>query len=297
MNRLRVRLNIIGCGKLGRTLARLWHDAGQFEIGDVCNSTLASARNACNFIGAGRPLDSIAVMQAADCWMIATPDDSIVATAISLTGSGLIQSGNQCVFHCSGSQSSAALGALQSHTRLLASIHPVHSFAEPQQSLHSFAGSFCAHEGNKEALQLLLPKFSAIGAKSIAIRGEDKLLYHAASVMGCNYLVALLDASLECYQRAGIDRDTAAQLLLPLARQTLENTLQHSPAAALTGPIARGDCATVARQLQDLDGHSAELAAVYRLLGQRALEIARCGKPDGEQWREMAEILSPGAPI
>ena len=60
------RLNIIGCGNVGKTLGRLWHQRGVFEIHDILNRTAESACRAVDFIGAGRGIFTHADMRPAD---------------------------------------------------------------------------------------------------------------------------------------------------------------------------------------------------------------------------------------
>ncbi len=288
-------LNIIGCGNLGRTLARLWHQQQQFQIRDLVTASPASASRACEFIGAGRPRSDLTAMAAADCWLLATPDDAIAATAARLAESGLV-SANSIVFHCSGSLASDTLAPLAGSTAHLASIHPVHTFAVPAESVTRFAGTYCAYEGEPVALAGLLPAFKGIGAELIAIEAATKIHYHAASVMACNYLVALLDASLECYANAGIDAATASKMLLPIVHQTVDNSLLQSPQRALTGPIARADGNTVERQLQALTGKSELLANLYRQLGLQALQIARRRTSASPQLDKIEQLLRAPAP-
>ena len=59
MTRPLPRLNIIGAGKVGKTLAKLWHDQKIFTVRGILNQNLTSARNACRFIGAGEPVSDL----------------------------------------------------------------------------------------------------------------------------------------------------------------------------------------------------------------------------------------------
>lgn len=283
-------LNIVGCGKLGQTLARLWNEQQQFHIQGVINAHFESSEQAVNFIGNGAPCRQIDQMPTADCWLIATPDNYISACAEHLAESQLI---SECtvVFHCSGALSSTELSTLQKKTQQIASIHPIHSFAAPQQSLQQFAGCYCAYEGNTDALTMLMPKFEAIGAQLFAIATAHKTHYHSASVMACNYLVALLDASLSCFEKAGVNRQQAQQLLLPIVHQTVDNTLQFSPEQALTGPIARGDSSTVEQQLKALESDPS-LHSLYQLLGRQTLLIAERQKSTGVDLSSLNRLLN-----
>lgn len=273
-------LSIFGAGKLGQTLGQLWHRHQQFTIQQVVCQSLDSAEHAVAFIGAGQAATPTTELARADVWLIATPDGAIEAAARALRSKQLLDD-NTVIAHCSGALASdvlcetdSATTATTTTTTTTASIHPIHSFANPTHSVANFSGSFCAYEGGPLALAVLLPAFERIGAQLFAVRPTEKTLYHAASVMACNYLVALLDASLECFEAAGINRTLGQKLLLPIAHQTIDNTLQHSPESALTGPISRGDIDTVTKQLDQLQQQHPHLAPIYRTLGLHALDIA-----------------------
>ena len=113
------------------------------------------------------------------------------------------------------------------------------------------------------------------GARVFEIEARNKALYHAGSVVVCNYLCALLEAGLRCYDGAGIRLETAYRLMEPLVRETVDNVFRVGTVRALTGPIARGDDAVVVRQLESLRGRDRQLASLYRELGRVALDLAR----------------------
>lgn len=267
-------LNIIGAGRLGRTLGALWRTHGVFDLQAVMTRRLASAREAVAFIGAGEAVESISAMRAADVWLLATPDAAIAQAAAGLAASGHARAGD-VVFHCSGALASSELRAALPAGIALASVHPLKSFADPANAVRTFAGTWCAAEGDAAALGLLQGAFEQIGACVTRIDAQHKTLYHAASVIVCNYLTALMEAGLQCYEKAGLPRDTAAAMMAPLVRETLDNVFKLGTANALTGPIARGDHEVVARQLAALRTFDTRIAAVYRALGAMALELSR----------------------
>lgn len=269
-------LQLIGGGKLGRTLARLWHDKAYFSIGQILTRNEDSAHEAQRFIGDGHAVwqwSDLAAPTQPCLWLIAVADSQLEKAAQALAKLQLVKTGD-IVFHCSGATSSSMFKPLQDKGAHTASIHPVHSFANPQNSLSTFAGSHCAYEGDAEALSQLQPAFDVLGAKLFAVSAEHKSLYHAGSVMACNYLVALLDASFASFAAAGVSREQASQLLSPLVHQTADNVFNGSPQTALTGPISRGDHTTVEQQQQALETLNPELAKLYNQLGQQALHIA-----------------------
>ncbi len=267
-------LNIIGAGRAGRTLAALWRQRGVLEIGSVLNRTPVSARDAVAFIGAGRAADALHDMPPADLWMLATPDSEIAAAAQALAAGGNLRAGD-VVFHCSGAMQAGDLRAVFVKEVYLASVHPLKSFADPHDAVRTFAGTYCAAEGEPMALALLKPMFEQIGAHVTEIDPQFKTIYHAASVMVCNYLTALMEAGLQCYEKAGVPRATASVMMEPLVRETVDNVFRLGTIKALTGPIARGDHAVVARQLDALREFDPRIAETYRALGVMAVELSR----------------------
>jgi predicted short-subunit dehydrogenase-like oxidoreductase (DUF2520 family) len=267
-------LNIVGCGHLGRVLGRLWLESGTFVLQDVLNRSLSSASEAVDFIGGGRALDDFCDLRRADVHLIGTPDAAIPAACAELARTGVLQP-RHIVFHCSGALPSKALHAAASHGAAVASLHPIKSFADPAYAARNFAGTWCGVEGDPDALAVLTSAFEAIGGQTVGIDPESKSIYHAAAVFASNYLVTLMDAALEAYQRAGIPHATALKIVEPLVRGTIDNVFAVGTTAALSGPIARGDAATVVRQYRALATWSPRTGQLYKQLGKATAVIAR----------------------
>jgi predicted short-subunit dehydrogenase-like oxidoreductase (DUF2520 family) len=266
-------LNLIGAGHVGRTLGRLFHASGAFTVQDILTRSEASAIDAASFIRAGRAVSAIGQLQPADALMLAVGDDQIEGAVAALAAQ--IPLDGVLVFHCSGAKSSAALALAQAHGALVASAHPIRSFADPATVAASFDGTWCGVEGDARALALLEPALGAIGARSVRIDAAAKTVYHAASVFASNYVVTVLDAALRAYQAAGVPAEVAFQLARPLATETMANVFRLGPEKALSGPIARGDFATVARQQQSLDGWDGPTGALYAALVEATKELAK----------------------
>jgi len=186
------------------------------------------------------------------------------------------------------------LQPVQAQGAAIASVHPVKSFADQQAAYENFAGTFCGMEGDAAALAVLEPLFKAIGGEPFRLNAAHKTLYHAASVMACNYVVALQALSLKLLAQAGLEQAQAQALLQPLVTETVHNVFQYGPTQALTGPIARGDSKVVAQQLQALQHWHAPTAQLYQLLGQEALQLAQArGDLDVEQIEKLQAWLNP----
>jgi len=265
-------LNLIGAGHVGRALGRLFAARGVFAVQDIVTRSLDSAQAAVAFIGAGRALAPDALPRAADVWMLAVRDDQIAAAAAALARA--VPLDGAIVFHCSGAKASDELAAARQAGALVASVHPVRSFADPAAVARAFDGTFCGIEGDAAALALLQGAFGAIGARTVTIDGAAKTVYHAASVFASNYLVTVLDAALRAYRAAGVPDDIARALARPLALETLENVFRLGPETALSGPIARGDAETVLRQQAAVDTWDAPTGVLYAALAGATWDLA-----------------------
>lgn len=275
-------LVVIGAGKVGQVLARRFHEARQFTVLAVLNRSYASAAKAVAFIGAGQACQTPAELPEADSYLLAVSDDQLTAAALMLPAS--LNLHDKVIWHCSGALAARHLASLSSRGALLASCHPVRSFADPTQAYAGFAGTLCACEGEPRALALLLPALQAAGADVFQLDAEHKALYHAAAVMANNYLVSLLDSAALTYQAAGLPAALAKQLTLGLAQQGLQNVQQFGSERALTGPVARADWQTVARHQAALQAHP-QLAALYQAflpLTQALAERQRAGQAQHE---------------
>ena len=267
-------LNIIGCGKVGKTLAYLWNQEAALQIGGILNSQLESTEDAVTFIQSGTAIKTIKQLPKADVFMVGCGDNHIEHCCNQLVNSGILDAGN-IVFHCSGALSSELLNKARTVGAVVASVHPVKSFADPALSINSFVGTFCGMEGDKEALAVLKPVFEQIGAQTFEIDAASKTLYHSASVMACNYMVALQEVSIQSFAKAGVNRELALKILEPIVKGTADNIFQLGTTDALTGPIARGDHSIVKRQVKALEAWKNDYATIYRQLGLVASELSQ----------------------
>lgn len=257
-------LNLVGAGHVGSVLGRLWQASGAFALQDVLTRSPASARAACAFMGGGQPVAGSAALRPATAIMLAVGDDQIGAACAALAAAVPLQ--GVTVFHCSGALTSGQLEAARAAGAHVASVHPIRSFADPQAVAQQFAGTFCGIEGDPAALAVLEPALLAIGARPVPVDAGAKTVYHAAAVFASNYLVTVLDAALRAYQAAGIPEAVARQLAEPLASEALANVFRLGPAGALSGPVARGDYATVARQQQAVTAWDGPTGQLYQAL-------------------------------
>jgi predicted short-subunit dehydrogenase-like oxidoreductase (DUF2520 family) len=256
--------NFIGCGRLGKTLAFLLKN--QLTITGVVNQSFENAEQAVKFIGSGKAYHSINELPPAEIYFITTRDDEIEKIAVQLAEK--IHDKNTMVVHCSGSLPSRILKKSQWQ---VASVHPLKSVADPEIAIHEFTGTYCAVDGDAQAVSILKKLFESIGAQIFEIKSQQKSLYHAASVMANNYLVTLHHQALKTFVEAGVDHETAKNIVSKLISDALNNLSQLSHAQALTGPIKRGDTQTIAGHMSVLQNKLTQ--EIYSVLGLGTLDL------------------------
>ncbi|MFA5677535.1 MAG: DUF2520 domain-containing protein [Pseudomonas sp.] len=269
----RPRLNIVGSGRVARTLGRLLRQHGLVDIGAIHSRSARNRDEAVAFIGAGTSVARLEEMGAAPLWLIAVSDDAILPISERLAAISGQHWRGCCVFHCSGIHSSDSLAAVAAQGAATASLHPIHSFADPAKSVRGFRGTFCTLEGDEPAVAALAAMLDVLGAPHARLAPEHKALYHAATVVASNHLVALIATSLAMLETAGIPEQQARRMIAPLVSGSATNALEIGPRRALTGPVLRGDADSVRRHLDVIANQLPELLPSYRVMAQEALAL------------------------
>jgi predicted short-subunit dehydrogenase-like oxidoreductase (DUF2520 family) len=268
-------LNLIGAGRVGQTLAHLWHARQVFAVQHIHTRHSESAQTACDFIGAGKPVATISAMTAADIWMLAVPDADIAQAAAALAAHATAHALPPAMaLHCSGALTTDVLAPLKELGWQVASAHCILSFATPTLAVQQFPGTACALEGDADACVLLRDAFTRIGAHCFDVASTDKVLYHAAAVFATNFLPVLESLAESAWQATGVPASLIPALRASLMSNTVANINRLGPAAALTGPAARGDVAAITRQAQVVRAWDPQAGAAYEALSTLALRIA-----------------------
>jgi predicted short-subunit dehydrogenase-like oxidoreductase (DUF2520 family) len=236
------RLRIIGPGRAGTAMGRALEGAGWMVLDYL-----------------GRADDVSCAAEGADLLLIATPDAAIGPVAASVRPDPAA-----VVAHLSG-----LLGpdVLAPHGRR-AAIHPLVAMPHGPEAVARLTppgGAWFAVSGDPMALEVV----RALGGRVLRVADENRAAYHAAAIMASNHLVALLGQ----VERVGGAAGVPLEAFLDLARAALDNVAALGPAAALTGPVARGDWATVAEHLQALP---ADERPAYQAMAAQAARL--CGR-------------------
>lgn len=224
--------------------------------------------------------------------VLAVRDDGIRSLAETLARAAAIRP-EQVVLHLSGVQGQEALGPLVSSRAALGSLHPLQTIAEPERAPERLRGAWAAVEGMPRAVAAAERLAGDLGMRPFRIPTQAKAVYHAGAVFASNYLVVVEAVAQRLLRHAGLSDADAWAALRPLVEGTLENLTREQPLAALTGPVARGDAATIERHLEVLTIDDAQL---YRTLGRAALELAQKRGMDEATAARMAQALATDLP-
>lgn len=233
------RIAVVGAGRLGTALCR----AGQPQVGRLEGP-----------FGRGFTGDHDGVHYGVI--ILAVPDAAIAAAA------NLIHPG-RLVGHCAGSMGPSVIGDHEAFA-----MHPLMTIP---RSGADFRGCGAAVDGSTpRALDFATALATGLGMDPVRIADEDRAAYHAAASIASNFLVTLEDAAETLLATCGGPR----QLLVPLVRASLENWAAQGGAAALTGPIARGDDNTVARQRAAVAERTPHLLGLFDAMAEATRSLA-----------------------
>jgi predicted short-subunit dehydrogenase-like oxidoreductase (DUF2520 family) len=227
-----------------------------------------------------------------DVVILAVRDDAITPLATSL-GKARAVGERHVVLHLSGVQGQEALGPLVSSRAALGSFHPLQTIVEPELTPARLKGTWAAVEGMTPAVETGERLARDLGMRPFRIATKAKAIYHAGAVFASNYLVVVEAVGQRLLRHAGMSDADAWAALRPLVEGTLENLSRHEPREALTGPVVRGDTATIIRHLESLAIDDAKL---YRALGRAALELAQKQGMDEKTAEKVADALATDLP-
>lgn len=245
------RVNIIGAGNVATHLSKALF-AGGVQIASVYSRDFVHARALSHQFGS-RAVDNLnSVDSAVDLNIVTIKDDAIAIVAAELNKT-------IPVVHTSGSESMHVFKGFNEYGVL----YPLQTFSK-QRALDIQAIPFLI-EGNSIEFESHLMCFCQDYLSDLAIKADSKKRgeIHLAAVFACNFTTQLLQESDQLLKEAGLD----LSLLHPLIKETMEKTLELGPSIAMTGPVRRGDTATIEKHLNQLKDE--ELKLIYRILSDR----------------------------
>jgi len=283
------RFSVVGAGRVGTALGSALTRKG-WELAAIVDRDAAAARESRKIIGRGRATTDLRrAARGAQALFICVPDDAIEAVAGRLARADSGWRG-RLVFHTSGLVSSAALGALRARGASVASLHPVQAFPGKRGGARLFSGIYWGLEGDKAAVSAGRGIVKALGGRSFILLEKNKPMYHAACSLASTAFISLEGAAAALLEEAGVRRNLASAILLPLVQGTLQNVKELGLKNALTGPLVRGDVRTVRKHLEVLRSRPLYLE-IYKSLGRQALGFVCGGKVPPGKVRALRRLL------
>jgi predicted short-subunit dehydrogenase-like oxidoreductase (DUF2520 family) len=250
-----MRLNIVGAGRAGGSLALASVAAGHEVVGVV-------SRTGKTQFG---PSTSLTELPEADLLLICVPDDQIESVVQSLTGN----SHGPVVAHISGFVPTTVLSPLTSDWSV-GGCHPLQTLPDPTVGSASLPGAYVGIEGVELAYDTLTHFGLSLGMHPFRLSDEVRPLYHAAAAAAANFVVTALATSADLLDAADIETEVTK----PLVNQVVKNVFEVGARSALTGPIARGDTETVVGHLVAAHQVSDSVGQQFRLLAEATAILA-----------------------
>ena len=261
------RVAIVGAGRAGRGLARALRASGVGVQALVARRTLPDDPD-------GAVAGEVAALARGAATVLVAVQDAALAAAAAMVAQAGLDPGT-VVLQLSGSAAHDVLDVVRHAGHPAGTFHPLVPLSDPALAAGALRGAWIGVGGDPRATAAAGWLAAALGARTLAIPAatDDRALYHAAAVIASNFPLALAALAERLLVGVGVEAMPAREATQHLMRAAVENLRGHPPAEVLTGPIVRGDVATVAAHLAALARDPAALD-VYVSLSALAERVA-----------------------
>jgi predicted short-subunit dehydrogenase-like oxidoreductase (DUF2520 family) len=268
-----MNIGLIGAGKVGTSLGKLFSEAGIHVTGYYSRS-FASAKQAAEFTSSVPYQTMEELVQTSDTLFVTTPD-GVLSAIIEEIAELPVKEKRIC--HCSGALASDVFAPARERGAKVCSVHPLVAVSDRFESWKTLRGAFFTLEGDTETAQAMEQLLHQCGAQTAVISAADKPRYHLAACVVSNLAVGLSEWGMQLLEQCGFTRDQAKTALSPLILGNAESICKKGTEQALTGPAERGDLGTIQRHMECLDRRE---QALYAGLTEKLCEIAHKKHPD-----------------
>jgi predicted short-subunit dehydrogenase-like oxidoreductase (DUF2520 family) len=295
--RRRMRIALVGAGKVGSVLGRVLAENGE-QITAVISRSTGSARRGGRFVGCrnvSTSPDRIPV--ATDLVMITTPHEAVVEVAARLAERDDLRYRSMAFCHASGMLTADALSPLRDRGATVFSFHPLQTFPRdfrPQDILPTARGISYGVDGSRRAIAVARDLATRLDGHVIVVPPEHRVLYHAACVVASNHLTVLFSILESMYQVLGVKGKRFFPAFTPIVTSTIRNIGRTNPRHALSGPVARGGAGTIAGHLDALRRSAPDLLPYYAHMTGETVRLAIAkGSITPSQVEEINRLLLP----
>jgi predicted short-subunit dehydrogenase-like oxidoreductase (DUF2520 family) len=273
----RLRVAIVGAGKVGSVLGRILVEEGCTVV-SVVSRTTASATGAGQFLRCrnnGTSLDAIPAET--DLIYITTPHGAVETVAQGLSLLPGLKFSGLAVCHASGMLTASVLAPLGNLGATVFSFHPLQTFPRdfhPRKILQSARGITFGVDGPPRGVRFAKRLATILGGRVLEVPPELRPYYHASCVVASNHLTTLMWVVERMFSQMGSRARDFYRVYRPIIQATLDNIERTTPASALSGPVARGGVETVAQHIDIVRDVSPELIPVFNALTRESVALA-----------------------
>ena len=283
----RLRVGVVGVGRVGSALGVALGRAGHAVVA-VSGVSAESRRRAEQQLPGVPVLPADEAVAAADLVLLAVPDDVLRPLIAGLAETGAWRPG-QLAAHTSGAQGIDVLDPAAARGVLPLALHPVMTFAGRPEDVDRLSGATWGVTASDELRPVAESLVLEMGGEPVWVPESARPLYHASLTVASNHLVTLVNDALGLLSGAGVAEP--ARLVAPLLSASLDNVLRLGD-AALTGPVSRGDVATVATHVDTLRRSAPDALPAYVAMARRTAERAQAaGRLTHDQIEALLDVL------
>lgn len=284
---MRPNIGIVGAGKVGQTLARIWHDAG-YDVVAVYSRSVDKAAALADRVDAVTVASASAVVAQADLTVLSVPDDVIQAVAAQI----MVDTNSQkAIIHNSGAHSVDVLDAVAAQGAWVGSLHPAFPFADVDAAMQGLKGATFALEASDVRLgEWLTALVEVVGGRPLMLPPGAKAAYHAALVLASNYTVTLYAAAQRLLLATGADPEAVDGALGAILSATVANISEVGIPAALTGPLLRADGGTITAHLAAIN--DVDTLNAYRALAMLTVPLLHARGTDPAFINQLDDLLA-----
>lgn len=279
---------VLGPGRVGTAVAHALVRGGHRVVAAADGGGGSAVQFAAQVVGCRVTQDATSAVERAGTVLVTVPDDALAAVVAEVAAADGWQEG-QHVVHCSGARGPEVLRLAALAGARVAACHPAQTLpvGADADTLLGVAWAVTCDEADRHWAEELV---TATGGDPFKLAAGARTLYHAGLTIGSNAAAAAAAVARQLLLAAGVD--DPARILVPLAEASVRNTAREG-AAALTGPVARGDSGTVADHVAALDVDVPRLAQAYRALQGVVLDQV-AGALEPEAAARLTALLADG---
>lgn len=265
---MEAKIGFIGAGKLGSSLALAMANSG-YKINLINSSNNSSSKKLSGILPQCQSTSKAQeIADKCELIFITTPDHIINKIVESIKWNK-----KNTVIHCSGATSLSSLNSIENFGGKIGAFHPLQTFPQknlPQNILQGITFAIDSRSSINDLLKSIAKKLSC---KTITLDPKDRALYHASATMACGFITSIINLSIQMWKDFPGGKENALESLEPLIQTTFNNIKQIGPVQAYTGPIARGDVATISSHLEAIIPMKKEILDIYTSLCNYGVEL------------------------